>query len=143
MKPPCLPHMCRSSPDRFGQAVRRKYEAVTSSRSSPDQFSEISGIFRKNGPGKRAQVRRASFTVSFYRANMKQIQVISPTHAVRFLVLAPPRSPRRTSWNPGGSLVEPSWNLTSGPPRTTPEPIWAETPKLSAVGENKCWNLFL
>ena len=60
-------------------------------------------------------------------------------------MLAPPRSPRRTSWNrgllvepswnPGGTLVEPSWNLTSGPPRTTPEPIWAETPKLSAVGE--------
>ena len=40
-------------------------------------------------------------------------------------------------WNPGGTLVEPSWNLTSGPPRTTPEPIWAETPKLSAVGEKK------
>ena len=33
----------------------------------------------------------------------------------------------------GGTLVEPWWNLTSGPPRTTPEPIWAETPKLSAV----------
>ena len=27
------------------------------------------------------------------------------------------------------------WNLTLGPPRTTPEPIWAETPKLSAGGE--------
>ena len=42
---------------------------------------------------------------------------------------------------PRGTLVEPgwnpSWNLTSGPPRTTPEPIWAETPKLSAVGEQK------
>ena len=53
-------------------------------------------------------------------------------------MLVPPRSPRRTSWNPaepwwkfGGTLVEPwwnpggtlvvepSWNLTSGPPRTT------------------------
>ena len=39
------------------------------------------------------------------------------------------------SWNPGGTLVEPwwnprSWNLTSGPPRTTPEPIWAETPSV-------------
>ena len=33
--------------------------------------------------------------------------------------------------------MEPSWNLTSGPPRTTPEPIWAETPKLSGVGEKK------
>ena len=52
-------------------------------------------------------------------------------------MLAPPRSPRRTSWNFRGTLVEPSWNLTSGPPRTTPEPIWAETPKLPAVGEKK------
>ena len=40
-------------------------------------------------------------------------------------------------WNPSGTLVEPSWNLTSGPPRTTPEPIWAETPKLSAVRGKK------
>ena len=70
MKPLCLPHICRGSPDRFGQAVRRKYETVTSSRGSPDQFSEISGIFRKSGVGKRAQVRRASFTVSFYRVNI-------------------------------------------------------------------------
>ena len=70
MKPLCLPHICRGSPDRFGQAVHRKYEAVTSSRGSPDQFSEISGIFRKSGPGKRAQVRRASFTVSFYRVKV-------------------------------------------------------------------------
>ena len=31
--------------------------------------------------------------------------------------------------------MEPSWNLTSGLPRNTPEPIWAETPKLPAVGE--------
>ena len=38
------------------------------------------------------------------------------------------------SWNPNGTLVKPLWNLTS---RTTPEPIWAETPQLSAVGENK------
>ena len=43
------------------------------------------------------------------------------------------------------NLVEPSWNpgrttLTSGPPRTTPEPIWAETPKLSAVGGKKTTN---
>ena len=67
-----------------------------------------------------------------------------------------PRPPRpcRTWWNPGGTLVEPWWNpggtlvepwwnpalvepwwnLSSGSPRTTPEPIWAETPKLSAVG---------
>ena len=37
-------------------------------------------------------------------------------------------------WNPGGTLVEPWWNLSSGSPRTTPEPIWAETPKLSAAG---------
>ena len=41
-------------------------------------------------------------------------------------------------WNPSGTLVEPWWNprgtFTSGPPRTTPEPICAETPKLAAVG---------
>ena len=49
----------------------------------------------------------------------------------------PPRSLRRTRWNSGGTLVEPSWNLISRPPRTTPEPIWAETPKLSAVGEKE------
>ena len=36
--------------------------------------------------------------------------------------------------DPGGTLVEPWWN---GPPLTTPKPIWAETPKLSAVGEKK------
>ena len=51
-------------------------------------------------------------------------------------MLAPPRSPRRTSWNPGGTLAEISWNLTSGPPRT-PKPIRAETPKLPAVGGKK------
>ena len=44
-------------------------------------------------------------------------------------------------WNPRGTLVEPSWNprgtlITSGPPRTTPEPIWAETPKLQLLGNN-------
>ena len=39
-------------------------------------------------------------------------------------------------WNPGGTLVD-WWNLTSGPPRTTPKPIWAETPQLSAVGEKR------
>ena len=73
--------------------------------------------------------------------------MISPTACGALLVLAPPRSPRKTSCNPHG-LVEPWWNpgktlgerwgnLTPGPPRTTPEPIWAETPKLSAVGEKQ------
>ena len=58
--------------------------------------------------------------------------------------LKPPRTTPQPSqnlvepwWNLGGTLVEPSWNLTPGPPRTTPEPIWAETPKLSAVGEKR------
>ena len=55
-------------------------------------------------------------------------------------MLAPPRSPRRTSRDPCGTVVEPSWNLTSDPPRTTAEPIWAETPKLSAVGEQRQQN---
>ena len=45
-----------------------------------------------------------------------------------------PRSPCRTSSNPGGTPVEPLWNLPQG--LTTPEPIWAE-PKLSAVGKNE------
>ena len=47
-----------------------------------------------------------------------------------FLALAPPRSLPRTSWNPRGTLVEPYLRAS----RTTPEPICAETPKLSAVG---------
>ena len=50
-------------------------------------------------------------------------------------------NPGETWWNLGGTLVEPLvepwWNLSSGSPRTTPEPIWAETPKLSAVGGKK------
>ena len=50
----------------------------------------------------------------------------------------PPRSPRRW-WNPGGTLVEPYLRA----PRTTPEPIWAETPKLSAVGGKKRIEPFL
>ena len=59
----------------------------------------------------------------------------------RGTLVEPSWNPRGTWWNLvelGGTwrkLVEPSWNLTSGPPRTTPAPIWAETPKLSAVGE--------
>ena len=75
-------------------------------------------------------------------------QVISPTACGALLVLAPPRSPCRTSWNPGGivvepwwnpggTLVEPSWNLASGPPQTTPEPIWAETQSFQLLGEKK------
>ena len=39
-----------------------------------------------------------------------------------------------------GTLVEPWWNRVEPylrQPRTTPEPIWAETPKLSAVGEKQ------
>ena len=59
------------------------------------------------------------------------------------------RSPCRTSWNPSGTLVEPWWNpggifvepyLRAA--RTTPEPIWAETPKLSAVWgiKTETWN---
>ena len=41
-------------------------------------------------------------------------------------------------WNPGGPWwMESAWNLASGLPRTTPERIWAETPKLSAVGGQK------
>ena len=45
---------------------------------------------------------------------------------------------------PHGTLVEP-WNPreTLPQPRTTLEPVWAETPKLEAVGEkNKFGSLF-
>ena len=59
----------------------------------------------------------------------KKAQVISPT-ACGGDQPAALAEPRRT-------LVEPSWNLTSGSPWTTPEPIWTETPKLSAVGEKR------
>ena len=51
-------------------ASPNKFEANASSRGNPDQFSEISGIFRQNDPGKRAQVRRAIFTISFYRVKI-------------------------------------------------------------------------
>ena len=85
MKPLYLPHICRGNPDKFGQAVLRKYKAVTSSRSSPDQFSEISGIFRKSDPGKRAQVRRASFTLSFYRENKYKAIIFSKSNLNQFI----------------------------------------------------------
>ena len=62
--------------------------------------------------------------------NKKKAQVISPTACGALFST-------RTTPQPSQNLVEPSWNLTSGPPRTTPEPIWAETPKLSAVGEQR------
>ena len=50
-----LPDYGRGSPDRFGQVVRRKYEAVASSRGSPGQFSE-----------KRSGKTRASATSKFH-----------------------------------------------------------------------------
>ena len=56
-----------------------------------------------------------------------------------------PRSPCRTWSNSGGNLVEPWWNPGGTlvkpwvepwvEPWWNPEPIWAETPKLSAVEE--------
>ena len=39
-----------------------------------------------------------------------------------FLVLAPPRSPCRTSWNTGGTLVEPWWNPGGTLPQGRPGP---------------------
>ena len=66
----------------------------------------------------------------------------------RGTVLEPQWNPGGTPvepwWNPGGTLVE-NWWKTGGTlvepylrgPRTTPKPTWAETPKLSAVGEEK------
>ena len=80
-----------------------------------------------------------------------------PDHAAPSKKLVEPWCPRPEHdglvepwWKPGGTLVEPYlkppslaepaageplvepwWNLSSGSARTTPEPIWAETPKLS------------
>ena len=45
--------------------------------------------------------------------------------------------PRRTWWNPGGNVVEPCGTLVEPYLRAAPDPIWAETPKLAAVGEKK------
>ena len=63
-----------------------------------------------------------------------------------FLVLAPPCSPCRTSWNPGGTLVEPWWNprgtlveayLRAAPPRSLSR---LRSHSFQLVGENtKFW----
>ena len=37
-------------------------------------------------------------------------------------------------WNP--------WNLTTGPPRTSPEPIWAHRPQRFQLGKNELGDLF-
>ena len=60
----------------------------------------------------------------------KYAQVTSPTCGALFSARTTPQPSVEPSWNPRGTLLEPYL----GPPRTTPEPIWAETPKLSAVG---------
>ena len=65
--------------------------------------SPSSALFPLFGEGSRTRLQ-------------KKLRGYPQQHAVLFLVLAPPRSPRRTSQNPGGTLVE---------------PIWAETPKLA------------
>ena len=81
----------------------------------------------------------------------KKAQVTSPAACCAFSAPTTPQPSQNLVepwWNPprgilvepwsnpaGGTLVEPSWNLTPGSPRTTPEPIWAETPKLSVFGE--------
>ena len=43
-------------------------------------------------------------------------------HAMLFVVLAPPRSLRRISWNPRGTLVEPWWNPRVTLPQGRPGP---------------------
>ena len=67
----------------------------------------------------------------------KTAQVRSPT-ACGALCSArttpqPSQNLAEPSWNPGGTLVEPC--LRAAPDH--PEPIWAETPKRSAVGKTK------
>ena len=78
---------------------------------------------------------------------------LKPARTVEpYLKPGPPRSPCRMwwdpggnladggtlvqpCWNPGGTLVESWWNPGGTLAKGRPEPIWAETPKLSAVGE--------
>ena len=43
----------------------------------------------------------------------------------------------RTTPQPSETFVEPSWNLSSGPDHPGAYLIWAETPKLPAVGEKR------
>ena len=65
-------------------------------------------------------------------------EVISPACGARF-----PRATPQPSQKPDGTLVEPWWNcggtLVEPYLRATPDHpgAWAETPKLSAVGEQK------
>ena len=73
----------------------------------------------------------------------KTTQVISPTACGALLVLAPPRSPRRTWWNPGKTLVKPWWN----PGGTLVEPRWNPggtqvEPRWNPGGTlvEPCWN---
>ena len=55
----------------------------------------------------------------------------------------PPQTtpPLQNWWNPAGTLVEPlvepCFNLISGSARTTPEPIWAETPSFQLLGKKQ------
>ena len=60
----------------------------------------------------------------------KEAQVISPT-ACGALFSA------RTTPQPSQNLVEPSWNLTSGPPRTTPEQLSAVMEKHTHIKQHK------
>ena len=56
------------------------------------------------------------------KAYMKKLRRYPQQQAVLFIVLAPPHSPPRTSWNawwnPGGTLVEPYLRAAPGPPRS-------------------------
>ena len=85
-------------------------------------------------PASTYAVRPLQFSI---QTQIKQALVISATSCGALFGARTTPQPSQNlvepSWNPGGTLVEPSWNLISGSPRTTPEPIWAETPKLSAV----------
>ena len=65
----------------------------------------------------------------------------------RFLVLAPPRSPRRTPWNPRGTLVEPSWNprgtLPQGRPGSPRSLCGLRPQSFQLLGKNKKCYFFL
>ena len=122
-------------------------------RSSPFPFSvgnDLPGVGNEPFGDSRIEEAGDSFSHSishslpqlFSDPGKNKLRRYPQQHAVLFLVLAPPLAePRKTLVK---TLVEPWWNLTPGPPRTTPQPIWAGlTPKLSAVGEqgNPFWGL--
>ena len=84
-------------------------------------------------------------TISLAQKTNHLAEVISPAACGALFSACTTHFAALASWNPGGTLVEPWWNpggtLVEPYLRAAPdhpkEPIWAETPRLSAVGEKQ------